>query len=163
MPGQLPSEIDGLRERERIAVELLARGKTCREVARSLNISERTLYAWRKRPAVQRAVYGQQQDLIDAGGGQGITVVPMAVATLTEIMNNPEARASDRIAASRALISGAQAFQERKMLERTIADLEQQLYGMSEEAQSPEPVPGSDTLDPDLSLMPSADPETEPT
>ena len=106
-------------------------------------------------------MYGQQQDLIDAGGGQGITVVPMAVATLTEIMNNPEARASDRIAASRALISGAQAFQERKMLERTIADLEQQLFGLTEEAQAAEPVPGTDLLDPDLSLLPSADPEAE--
>lgn len=85
----------------------------------------------------------------------------MAVATLTEIMNNPEARASDRIAASRALISGAQAFQERKMLERTIADLEQQLFGLTEDAQGAEPVPGTDLLDPELSLLPSADPEAE--
>ena len=85
----------------------------------------------------------------------------MAVATLTEIMNNPEARASDRIAASRALISGAQAFQERKMLERTIADLEQQLFGLTEDAQGAEPIPGTDLLDPELSLLPSADPEAE--
>ena len=161
MAGENRSEIDGLRTRERIAVDLLARGKTCREVARALNISERTLYTWRKRPAVQRAVYSQQQDLIDSGGGQGITVVPMAVATLTEIMNDEEARAADRIAASKALISGAQAFQERKMLERTIADLEQQLYGMSEQAPPPEPVPGTDLLDPDMNLLASADPNTE--
>jgi hypothetical protein len=85
----------------------------------------------------------------------------MAVATLTEIMNDEEARAADRIAASKALISGAQAFQERKMLERTIADLEQQLYGMSEQAPPPEPVPGTDLLDPDMNLLASADPDTE--
>jgi hypothetical protein len=53
----------------------------------------------------------------------------MAVATLAEIAADPEARHADRIAASRALISGAQNFAERKMLERTIADLERQLYG----------------------------------
>lgn len=155
MPGQLPSEIDGLRDRERLAVDLLARGKTCREVARTLNISERTLYTWRKRPQVQRAIYSLQQELLDSGGGQGITVVPAAVSTLTEIMNNPEARDSDRIAASRALISGAQAFQERKMLERTIADLETQLYGMVQESAPPE------DKAPDLTLLPSADPSEE--
>ena len=47
------------------------------------------------------------------------------------------------------------------MLERTIADLEQQLYGMSEQAPPPEPVPGTDLLDPDMNLLASADPNTE--
>ncbi|NBT51246.1 MAG: helix-turn-helix domain-containing protein [Marivivens sp.] len=155
MPGKLPSEIDGLRERERLAVDLLARGKTCREVARTLNISERTLYSWRKRPAVQRAIYALQQELLDAGGGQGITVVPMAVATLTEIMNDPEAKAADRIAASRTLLTGAQAFQERKLLERTISDLEHQLYGLMNETPPPE----LDQIDPDINLLPRANDE----
>lgn len=155
MPGKLPSEIDGLRERERLAVDLLARGKTCREVARTLNISERTLYSWRKRPAVQRAIYALQQELLDAGGGQGITVVPMAVATLTEIMNDPEAKAADRIAASRTLLTGAQAFQERKLLERTISDLEHQLYGLMNETPPPE----LDQVDPDIHLLPRANDE----
>jgi len=159
MAGRLPSQIDGLRERERTAVDLLARGKTCREVARALGISERTLYTWRQKTVVQRAIYALQQELLDAGGGQGITVMPMAIATLTEIMSNPESRDADRIAASRALISGAQAFQERKMLERTIADLEKQLYGSSESHESQDET--ALTLDPDLALLPSADPEDE--
>ena len=125
------SPIDGLTERERLAVDLLARGKNMCETARTLGINERTLYNWRKRPAFQRAVFSHQQELIDAGGGQGITVLPQAVQTLVQIMNDPDARDADRIAASRALISGAQAFQERQMLARTIADLEHQLYGYS--------------------------------
>lgn len=154
MPSRSTHEIDGLTERQRLAVDLLARGKTCREVARSLNITERTLYAWRRKPVVQRAIYATQQELMDSGGGQGITVVPQAVATLAEIMNDPEARAADRIAASRALISGASAYQERKLLERTIADLESQIYGLTAR-RSPEveaePV--------DLDLLPSANPE----
>lgn len=155
------SEIDGLHERQRLAVDLLARGKTCKEVARALNINERTLYSWRKKPAVQRAIYATQQELMDSGGGQGITVVPQAVATLTEIMNNPEARAADRIAASRALISGASAFQERKLLERTIADLESQIYGLTAIRRNPEPDPETVDLDPELALLPSAAPGDE--
>lgn len=151
MPGRLPSQVDGLREPERLAVDLLARGKTCREVARAIGISERCLYSWRQKANFQRAVYALQQELLDAGGGQGITVMPMAVATLAEIAANPEARDADRIAASRALISGAQNFAERKMLERTISDLERQLYGSSNRD-----LDALDNADPD-----AADPEDE--
>lgn len=121
--------INGLRERERLAVELLAQGKTCREIARQLGITERTLYSIRRRPVVQRAVYDRQQELLDESAGQGINVVGQAITTLTAIMTNPEAADRDRIAASRALMQGAQTYQERKLLERTIADLEAQLYG----------------------------------
>jgi len=73
-------------------------------------------------------------------------------------MNDPNARASDRIAASRALLNGAAAYQERKMLERTVSDLEHQMYGLlqipSEEVkESPE--------DEYPELLRSADPEDE--
>ena len=65
MPPRNASMIDGLRENERMAAELLARGKSCREVSRALGISERALYNWRKKPVVQRAIYALQQELID--------------------------------------------------------------------------------------------------
>lgn len=138
---------DELSDRERLAVKLLARGKTTREVSIKLNVSERTVYTWRQRPAVQRAIYQTQQELIDAGQGQGIDVVPEAVQTLVAIMNDPEARASDRIAASRALISGAHAYQERKLLERTISDLETQLYGRLLDADGDSPEDDDDFVD----------------
>ena len=81
-------------------------------------------------------------------GGQSLNVVPQAIATLTEIMENPEARDSDRIAASRALINGAQGFSERKIIERQLADLERQLLSTMamESARSAAPPEGD--LDP---------------
>lgn len=141
-----------------MAAELLARGKNCREVSRSLGISERALYNWRKKPVVQRAIYTLQQELIDTSESRGLALMPEAISTLTEIMNDPNARASDRIAASRALLNGAAAYQERKMLERTVSDLEHQMYGLlqipSEEIKnSPE--------DEYPELLKSADPEDE--
>lgn len=138
---------DGLSDSERLAVKLLARGKTTREVSIKLNVSERTVYTWRQRPAVQRAIFQTQQELIDAGQGQGIDVVPEAVQTLVSIMKDPETRASDRIAASRALISGAHAYQERKLLERTISDLETQLYGRLLDPDDDPPEDGDDFVD----------------
>lgn len=160
MVARNPSMIDGLRENERMAAELLARGKSCREVARALGISERALYNWRKRPAVQRAIYSIQQELIDTSESIGVGLMPEAIRTLTEVMNDPEARASDRIAASRALLNGAAAYHERKMLERTISDLESQIYGLLQvpaESVSTE----LDTPEDDLDLLRSADPEDD--
>jgi transposase-like protein len=159
MPGRRPSDIDGLRERERIAVDLLARGKTCRETARALGISERCLYSWRKKPAVQRAIFFQQQEIIDSGQGQGLNVMPLAIQTLTRIMNSDEARDADRINASRALLNGATAFQERKLLERTISDLESQIYGMAK-ATNAQPTDDPPSVEEDLmAFLPSANPE----
>jgi transposase-like protein len=157
MPRTNPSLIDGLRENERMAAELLARGKTCREVSRALGISERALFNWRKRPAVQRAVYALQQELIDVSESKGLALMPDAIATLTQIMNDQEARAADRIAASRALLNGAAAYQERKLLERTVSDLESQIYGLLQipsETVADDPTEGDD-----LDLLKSADPE----
>ena len=156
MVARLPNIVDGLREQERLAADLLARGKTCREVARALGIAEKTLYNWRKRPAVQRAIYNMQQELIESSESQHGALMPEAIATLTEIMNAPEARASDRIAASRALLNGAAAYQERKLLERTVSDLEAQIYGLlqipAETANDAEPIS-------DMDLLKSAQPE----
>lgn len=157
MIARNPNYVDGLRENERLAADLLARGKTCREVARALGIAEKTLYNWRKRPAVQRAIYNMQQELIDSSQSRNVALMPEAIATLTSIMNDENARASDRIAASRALLNGAAAYQERKLLERTVSDLEHQIYGL---LQIPaEHVP--ETEGDDLDLLKSADPEDE--
>ncbi len=158
MVARNPSIVDGLREQERLAADLLARGKTCREVARALGIAEKTLYNWRKRPAVQRAIYNMQQELIDSSQSKGLALMPEAIATLTAIMNDENARASDRIAASRALLNGAAAYQERKMLERTVSDLENQIYGLlqipAETANDAEPIS-------DMDLLKSAQPEDD--
>jgi transposase-like protein len=145
------SIVDGLREGERMAAELLARGKTCREVSRALGIAEKTLYNWRKRPAVQRAIYALQQELIDISESKGLALMPDAIATLTSIMHDENARASDRIAASRALLNGAAAYQERKLLERTVSDLESQIYGLMQipEEDGPELLPSADPSDPE--------------
>jgi transposase-like protein len=158
MIARNPNIVDGLRENERMAADLLARGKTCREVARALGIAEKTLYNWRKKPIVQRAIYNIQQELIDSSESRGLALMPEAIATLTAIMNDENARASDRIAASRALLNGAAAYQERKLLERTVSDLEHQIYGLlqipAETVADPQP-------DDDLDLLKSANPEDE--
>jgi hypothetical protein len=119
-----PNPIDGLREQERMAVALLARGKNNRETATELGIAERTLYNWRQKPVVQRAIFLRQQQIISDNESKTIELLPEAIATLKAIMRDPLARPSDRIAASRALINGAGRYQETQMLNRKLANLE---------------------------------------
>lgn len=155
MPGLKRSQIDGLRERERLAVDLLARGKTIREVSRALQLSERTIWNYRRKPQVQRAIFNLQQELMQQSGGQSLSAVPQAIDVLTEIMNNPEARDADRIAASRSIINGAQGFSERKILERQLADLERQLLTTIAAESAKDSTPEDELLE----LLPSASPE----
>ena len=118
---------DGLNERQRIAANYLARGTTIRETARKIGVSEKSVYSWRQRPAVQQAIARIQQELLSETGGMNISTIPDAIRLLDSIINDTEARNTDRIAAARTLMSGAQAYQERKILERQINDLERQL------------------------------------
>ena len=118
---------DGLNERQRIAANYLARGTTIRETARKIGVSEKSVYSWRQRPAVQQAIARIQQELLSETGGINISTIPDAIKLLDSIINDTEARNTDRIAAARTLMSGAQAYQERKILERQINDLERQL------------------------------------
>lgn len=106
---------------------LLAQGKTVREVARRLHVSEKTVWNYRQKPAVQKVIRDTQIEFSDMGGGLAMTVIPDAIGVLQEILNDPDTRAADRIAAARTLMAGSAAFQERKLLERQISDLERQL------------------------------------
>lgn len=152
------SPIDGLTERQRLAARLLAQGKTIRAVARDLNVSEKTIWLYRQKPTVQRAIYDYQHTMLDQGGGQSIDAVPKAMETLQSIVNNSQARDSDRIAAARTIMNSAAGFAERKMLERQIRDLEKAIgaYAMEQEASMPSAADtpeGGEPLDP---LLPSA-------
>jgi hypothetical protein len=121
-----------------------------------LGVTERTIHTYRKKPAVMRAVLRAQEDYMSEGGGRGVSSVPEAVQTLTDIMNDPQARDSDRIAASRALMNGAAAYQERKVLERKLRDLETllvELTGSTPEYEEDTTPVTFDDLDP---LLPSA-------
>lgn len=121
------SSFDGLRPQETLAVEGLAKGRTCRAIALELGITERALYNWRKKPAVQRAVFIRQQEIIAENESSSIDLMPEAINTLKSIMQDPAANPMARIAASRALLHGAAAYQEHTLLHRQLRDLEDQV------------------------------------
>lgn len=129
---------------------MLAAGNTIRATAIKAGLSEKTIWNYRQRKNVQDAIYARQAEMFDGTGGQGLSLLPEVVQTLREIVNDPQARASDRIQASRALISSANEYQARRQLERQIRDLEARLFGTQ---VTPEP---GDT---NISTEPAAAPE----
>jgi transposase-like protein len=151
---------DGLNERQRIAANYLARGTTIRETARKIGVSEKSVYLWRQRIAVQQAIARIQQELLSETGGMNISTIPDAIKLLDSIINDPEARNTDRIAAARTLMSGAQAYQERKILERQINDLERQLLRFTatqNAAANATPIDPIDPTENDELLLDAAD------
>ena len=142
MPKRLPiNPIHGLNERQVIAARCLAAGKTIRYTAQEAGVSERWLYSWRQRPEMQREIQRLQGEMLDDAGGMNTSMQQVAISTLSEILVDPNARASDRINAARTLMSGSQAFAERKLLERKLADLEKQLIATLRDGAESEPEP----------------------
>ena len=126
-----------LKERERTAALLLAQGKTNRAVAQKLGVTEKTIWNYRKKPEVQKVIRQTQEEFAELSGSMAVTVVPEAIAVLQGILNDPDCRDSDRIQAARTLMSGSQAFQERKLLARQISDLENQLTPLTNVTEEP--------------------------
>ena len=141
---------------------MLAAGNTIRATAIKAGITEKTVWSYRQRKPVQDAIYARQAEMFDGTGGQGLSLLPEVVQTLREIVNDPEARSSDRIQASRALISSANEYQARRQLERQIRDLEARLFGTQ---VSPEPgeanigpgVAEEDDYEPEVTSLPCAE------
>ena len=128
MGRQISHWHDGLNERERIIVQMLAAGNTIRAAAIKAGVSEKTVYNYRQRRHVQDAIYASQIETFE-GHGSGAELLPEVVKVLRSIVNDPLARPSDRIQASRILIASANDYAARRGLERQIRDLETRLFG----------------------------------
>ena len=135
MGRQISHWHDGLNERERIIVQMLAAGNTIRAAAIKAGVSEKTVYNYRQRRHVQDAIYASQIETFE-GQGSGAELLPEVVKVLRSIVNDPEARPSARIQASRTLITSANDYAARRGLERQIRDLETRLFGAT---VTPEP------------------------
>jgi len=118
-----------LTDKERVCCDCLARGKTVTYTAKVTNVPESTIYKWKSKSHIKLAINELQSQYINEGGGATLSVIPLAFANLTEIMVDTSNRPSDRIQAARVLINSAQHYEQRKLLESTIGELEQQLYG----------------------------------
>lgn len=151
---------ENLTTRERIIVECLAKGLTVRKTAIEVGLSEKTIWLARQRQHVIDAIFRRQTELFETSGGHGLNLMPNAIKVLDRIVNDPEARDSDKIAAAKTLMHSSSAYSERLSVERQLRDLEERLYSTIREEVADEPAPiaileDDSYLDDDLA---SADP-----
>lgn len=117
-------DADGLSPRQRLAAVLLAQGHSNEEVAQRVGVTKQTITVYRKDPRVNDAIYRAQNEMLTQIGGKTLNSVLDAIQILRNIVADPQARDSDRIAACRTLISGTTSFNEHRALERQLNEIE---------------------------------------
>ena len=104
--GRLFDECVSVRE-ERVITALVSVGSV-RAASRSSGISERTIYRYLQQEDFRRELT-QAHDVIYAGALLRLRgLAGRAVAVLEEVFNDPRARAADRIAAAREVLTWAE-------------------------------------------------------
>ncbi len=108
------------------AIAALLSCSTISDAAESIGIGEVTLHRWLKLEHFQAAYRGARRQVVN----QAIALVQAgmsdAVATLRNVMTNPESPASSRVSAAKAMLDiGVKAFEVEDLAER-VAALEKQ-------------------------------------
>lgn len=124
----LPTSLTGL---ESIVVELLSQGLTTSEISTRLHRPLALIEHQRRKPHVQEAVFERQRSYYDHSGGDNMRLLPEIISTLRSIMLSAGTRDADKIQACRTLLTSANEYQLRRLMEHQIRTLEQKLYNVS--------------------------------
>ena len=113
------------RRQEAFLVALLGCA-TIAQAATSAQIAEITAVRWLKTPAFQAAYREARRQVVQHAIGQVQQATGEAVETLRSVMQDPEAPASARVSAAKAVLDTAVKAVELENLEARITALEQQ-------------------------------------
>ena len=131
MVAQNPVNADGLTVKQILAADAIVAGKTMTDAAKAAGVTNKTLWSWRHTPQFMAVVNRKLQERTDMTGTQGVGLVPECLEVLQGIMNNPTAQDVDRIRAAKVIMDSANAYQEQREMEVTIARLERRLMLLS--------------------------------
>jgi transcriptional regulator with XRE-family HTH domain len=109
-------ELDGLSDRQRKALLLLARGMNLTEVARELKTTKTTVWRWRHdNPAFQAYLTAWTDADLNVTLADLATAGAIAVKTLVDIAQDPEESASERRACAESLLDRIGATKNRQV------------------------------------------------
>lgn len=131
MVAQNPVNADGLTVKQVIATDAIVAGKTMTDAAKAAGVTNKTLWSWRHTPQFMSVVNRKLQERTDMTGTQGVGLVPECLSVLQDIMNSPASENADRIRAAKVIMDSANAYQEQREMEVTIARLERRLMLLS--------------------------------
>lgn len=128
MGKSIARDHEGLTSVEALVVDGTAMGMSISKCAKRYNLCEKTVWSARQREHVKDAIFRRQNEVSEVSDVTNLNYIPRAIEVLNSIVNDPDQRAADRIAAARALMTSNAAFQERLLMQRQVRDLENKLF-----------------------------------
>lgn len=107
------------------ALELMLEGRTDREIANDLGCEASTVWRWRTDPAFATELREAQRERIAVLNDRMMSLVPRAVDTIAEIMNDPSQPGMLRLRAAESLLERASwstGAKERRIQEQLTAE-----------------------------------------
>jgi len=117
------------RGRKEKALEALLEAKTLTEAAERAGIAKSTLWRWLGDPQFQAGFRERRTEITRQIVARLRVAGTRAAAVLQELADDPEAPASARVSAARAILENAFRGFELEDLEARIAGLEQSIFG----------------------------------
>ena len=115
-------------------VELTVRGMDSKEISQLLDLKRSQVMNIRQLPHVCKAIYTRHSEINNKTSSEGLSIAPMAIKVLEEILTTPSERSTDRIQAAKILIANANKFAETRRLEQKVSSLEKRFFDVSAEA-----------------------------
>jgi hypothetical protein len=115
---------------QRRALEVLMVGASTAATARYCQVSPRTVERWKRQPAFREALRQAQQDLLAQVNAQALARCLSAVETLYQVMANPQASASAKVAAAATLLAHVLKVQDQLVLADQLRQLQDELRRM---------------------------------
>jgi len=118
------SQTAELTAKQRMFIDALLSGMAIIDAVKVVGIGESTAYRWLKEPTFAQAYAEARRAIFDESLSHLMTDIRIARATLVEVMQDREASASARVAASKIVLESAIELYKATELEQRIAELE---------------------------------------
>ncbi len=123
-------------------VDCTVRGMDSKEISQLLDLRRSEVMAIRQLPHVCKAIFTRHSESHHKTSSEGLSIAPVAIKVLEEILTTSSERSSDRIQAAKILIANANKFAETRRLEQKVSLLEKRFFDVSaEEIESEIEVP----------------------
>lgn len=128
-----PRNGEFLTKTELKVVECTVRGMDSREISLLLDLRRSQVMTIRQLPHVCKAIFTRHSEINNKTSSEGLSVAPIAIKVLEEILTTSSERSSDRIQAAKILIANANKFAETRRLEQKVSSLEKRFFDVSAE------------------------------
>jgi phage terminase small subunit len=128
---------DDLTPRQRRFVEALLTARSAREAAAMVGVGEKAAYRWLRLPHIKRAIAEAEGQTLEEVARRLLNMQGQALQALESVLNDPQAKQSDRIRAIELALSHVLRLREATALEERLGELERKVMEIKDELKKP--------------------------